>query len=453
MKDEKLYPAERSEVGGSSNTPSGSYENSSYGTCVDYFKYRFDFGPKEVPEALHDLFEIMHVTLEGAARKPGRNNYEETVLLGDEIALYQGGNSTRTKEGYETCLLELKGKGCREFEERCWSREKANGSTSSRTEILNNAWIRLIKECLRIGGTCTRIDLTTDDFSGNISVDEVKEKMQKREFTAKTRRIEITSSEENTMSGNDAINEKEKSPYLDDMTNINDSKRSGYTATLGTRDRLQLCIYDKAAEQTNKGNDKVPKNWIRYEVRFMKENADKEIPRFLKALEENKESAHIVGCLASIFEFKEASSYKGRNLYKAETWSKWQDFVKGAELPEAFANTPWTMTIESNALYLMTSCSGSFVRLLGALDANIGQIGTMMVLHEMDKMKEDGLEVINQYRRKKGLPEFKNLDHYKRFLSSIDDLAFEFNPLVTELLAPEIDKKTKKKKRRTPDGT
>lgn len=427
--------AERSEAGGSSNTPLSSYIEKRYGTCVDYLKFRFDFGPKEIDEALRGIFKTLRVSYIGGTKKPGRNNYAETIVLGDEMFVYQGGTATMTKEGSETCLLELKGKGCREFEERYWSNAAMSGTDLSREAILNKAWAELIEGCVKIGGVCTRIDLTTDDFSGNITMEEVKSKIQKREFTAKMRRIELTSSEENTVT---------KDPYLDDMINVHDSKRSGYTATLGSRDRLQLCIYDKAAEQINKGNDTKLDSWIRYEVRFMKANAEKEIPRFLKALKEGKESAHIVGCLSSIFEFKEPNKLDKSNLSKAKTWQKWAEFVKEAEIPEAFANTPWTMTIETNAKFLMTSCSGSFVRVLAALDADIVEVGTMMILHELERMEGDGLEIINQYRRSRGLKEFKSIDSFKRFMGTRGDLAYEFNPLVTELLAPEVAKRKKK---------
>lgn len=108
-----------------------------------------------------------------------------------------GGKITKTKEGLNTILLEMKGSACRDFEERVLiNTVYVNGEISDREEMNRKARIDLIEYCLKIGGICTRIDIPVDDFSGNITINEIKEKIKNREYITRMRHLEITDSGE-----------------------------------------------------------------------------------------------------------------------------------------------------------------------------------------------------------------------------------------------------------------
>ena len=88
-------------------------------------------------------------------------------------------------------------------------------------------------------GDCKRVDLPTDDFSGNITVDELKQKVAHHFYSTDLRALEVT----------------DQKAELKDVKTVKDSKLSGYSATFGTRKSLQLCVYDKLAERMSAGID------------------------------------------------------------------------------------------------------------------------------------------------------------------------------------------------------
>lgn len=419
---------------GSSNTPANTDLERRYSTCIDYLKFRFDISWKEGKRRFAELFEILHVNPGKAADGPGRNGYTDRMDLAPGISLLYGGALTRTGSGQETCLLEMKGSGCREFEERYFSHLYMTDQSLERPSILNQAWTELIEECLSMGGRCTRVDLSTDDFSGEIKVDDIRSKVKAKEYSTSLKRIEETES-------NGSLENDEKPIVVDDIQSVIDRKTHGYSVTFGSRDKLQLCIYDKRAERMGRGIGVCADSWIRFEVRYMKGNAEKEIVRLAEALRGCYEGEHITGCLASIIDFKESNTFSDKDRFRNKTWSKWKSLLEGAKKPDAFATSPRLMDIVTNGAWMMRSCSRAFGRLVFALDVSLPEIGTAFLLSFLDKVCEEDLMAVNQYRASRGLPEFGNVEGLRKAVFSLDGLQTEFKDSTSDVLLSNIGKK------------
>ena len=179
------------EAGGVSNTPPKKYRARS--TCIDYFTFRINHNYDKDKELFNNLFKILHIYLYETKTSKGRNNYATTMSLAPGVSLSYGGTLTRNKNGEETSVLELKGSGCREFEERYYALGP-DFKTKSKEDVIREGWIKLFEECIALDGVCTRIDLPTDDFSGLITIEEIKGKIQAREYTTRMRKLELTNS-------------------------------------------------------------------------------------------------------------------------------------------------------------------------------------------------------------------------------------------------------------------
>ena len=411
-----------SEGEASCNTP----PSSRYGTCIDYLKFTFPRGFGKDNSFFRPLMEKLAVDMTMVEGLRAMHGFTDVLRLAPGTNLAYGGTMTNRKTGESTTMLEMSGEGCREFEDRYFSRLFMADDSIDRTETVRKGWIELIELCLELAGECKRVDLPTDDFSGRITVDELKAKVAHHYYSTTLRALETTDGKES----------------LKDVKTVRDSKLSGYSATFGTRKSLQLCIYDKLSERLASGIDPRVDSWIRYEVRFYHERADVEIRELLKALKDGQESRHIVGALAAIIDFKEPTDASAKHRSDAKTWSKWEELVKDGSAFNGFAASPRVMSVESNASWLMKEGSKSFLRVLASLDGkDIATIGSALALKAIGKMTKADLQFINQYRKSLGHAEFGTLKELANYFFGLPDLVVEFDSEVTKLL---FDKGTKK---------
>ena len=435
------------EAGGVSNTPPKKYRARS--TCIDYFTFRINHNYDKDKELFNNLFKILHIYLYETKTSKGRNNYTTTMSLAPGISLSYGGTLTRNKNGEETSVLELKGSGCREFEERYYALGP-DFKTKSKEDVVREGWIKLFEECIALDGVCTRIDLPTDDFSGLITIEEIKGKIQAREYTTRMRKLELTNSN-NEEDDDEGFKEPSK---LDGINTIRDAKLSGYSATFGNRRHVQLCIYDKKAEQLKKGLFKEIDSWIRYEVRYYHDNAELEMPLILENLRNQTESKHIASCLAGIFEFKESNRLGDTNRSKNLPWKKWIEFIGDAGKKGSFSNSPKTMTIESNAAWLAIDASASLGKIASCLEVSYSELMGAYIARWIRKIDKEHLQAINQYRRDKGLPTFQNVDQIAAYHMHREDFPESFHQeTVDYILAITTTSKVKEKKEDDEEGS
>ena len=420
-----------------SNTHTGTTQNL-VTTCIDYFTFRFSRGYQDNPHAFKKLFEILLVDPNQAEHKPGMNGYETRLMLAPGITLYYGGKWTQTCLGQNTTVLELKGSGCREFEDRRYYDSLDKGKPN-RFELIGKIWHDLFEFCLGLDsdGVCTRLDLPVDDFTNDIKIEEIKEKVAKKEYTTNMKKIEeATSHIEKDQYHNPFEYNEDYNNGLNDYISQIDSKNKGYSITFGNRTNCQLCIYDKAAEQHNKDQSLDVKHWIRYESRFYHKNADYHCRLLYYHLDNNGASKYIVSLLKSIFEFKEPNHIKKKNLYKIKTWSKWEKLTQGCEKTDLFSLPIVIKNIDITAAWIMNNVSKAFSKVVLSLPEEVTEkeIFAALLARGISKFESNDLAEVNNYRRQIGLEEFKSVQQLKSYYYTHAELPDFFHPEVVKLL-------------------
>ena len=218
------------------------------------------------------------------------HRFKYQYLLGESIILRLVGPADST--GFQTCQLELKGQGCREYEERC----------------KNKTWKDLILFLKMLNSKTTRLDLALDDFSNQIPLAWLDRKIDKKYYTS-------------------SIKSKGKP-----IGRVED----GYSVTLGSNESpLQICIYDKLAEQLEKGKAVQQESWTRYEMRFRRSKAHLVFRELYKSLDKENEKDSLMKFAFSLLrqnlDIKEDNNYSQPNQKRANTDSKWLEFLDNAE--------------------------------------------------------------------------------------------------------------------------
>ena len=186
--DDASASAER----GLSNTPAASPPlPKPYGvaTSIDWLRVRFNglFKPSSSGDWIwKPLFDALHIDPMVFEDRKGVQGYARGYQYADHIYVFAGGASTRNSKDEDTFILELSGQGCREFErivvDEQWRNNMPNPSRTEsydewEAKIKFDAWAKFINTIVDLGGICTRLDIPTDDLSGLVPFEELKEKI------------------------------------------------------------------------------------------------------------------------------------------------------------------------------------------------------------------------------------------------------------------------------------
>ena len=214
-----------------------------------------------------------------------QNNFNYQYKLGENIVLRLDGPLNECYQ--KTCHLELKGEGCREFEVRC--KEKS--------------WENLIMFLVQLNAKFKRIDIAIDDYSGDaITLDYLYEKVKKHYFTS--------------------VFKSNPKPI--------GTLEDGLTLQFGTnRSDTELVIYDKLKERISRKKEVDKEYWVRYEMRFRNNNAEKIILMIYRNYDELMITAFEQ--LYRLLDIKEDNSYSRREQPRVNTDSKWTSFLNGVE--------------------------------------------------------------------------------------------------------------------------
>ena len=199
----------------------------------DYVKIRFP-----TLDIQHIIKDILKLNINYMLHEDyGHYSYTEHYSLGD-IFIY---TSADEEKGV---LLELKGRGCRQFESYLLAQERS--------------WYDFLMDALVDGGVMKRIDLAINDHMGILDIPELAEKCRKREYIGKSRSYKFYLSGE-------LIKHRE-----------DDREYMGRTLYLGSlKSDVYFCIYEKDYEQYKKHDipiaDAEVKN--RFEIRLKNERA------------------------------------------------------------------------------------------------------------------------------------------------------------------------------------
>ena len=167
----------------------------------------------DTPKVTDTLIKLFKIDMETQKDNPQGN----ASLAGAEFTwkYYAGDIFIYTSADEEKgVLLELKGRGCRQFESYLLAQQRS--------------WYDFLMDALVDGGVMKRIDLAINDHTGILDIPELAEKCRKREYIGKSRSYKFYQSGE-------LIKHRE-----------DDREYMGHTLYLGSlKSDVYFCIYEK----------------------------------------------------------------------------------------------------------------------------------------------------------------------------------------------------------------
>lgn len=280
---------------------------------IDYFSATFPLdcdADDSIMFKVHEMVKLMAQYLkvqnfEIAKCKYAQNNFNYQYMLGEHIILRLDGPINDCYQ--RTCHLELKGEGCRDFEKR----------------NPKKTWTNFMLFMVQLNARFKRIDIAIDDFEGkDVTLGWLYEKFSKRRYTSVFR-----------------------SPVAP-----HGSLDTGLTLQFGSNESpIELVIYDKKAEQKKRKKECEHKYWVRYEMRFRNDLAERIVHQLIATLKgddyEKKFSKFTFEQLYRIIDIKEENNYSIQNQKKTKTDSKWKAFLDNVEkgiLPKVEDEMPKT---------------------------------------------------------------------------------------------------------------
>lgn len=265
---------------------------------IDYFSVTFPLSLDDndsVREQVIDMVTYIAKFLnieshEVMQAKYAQNNFNYQYILGDYIILRLDGPMN---ENYQkTCHLEMKGEACRDYERR--NKDKS--------------WLELIIFMAELNAKFKRIDIAIDDFSGDdITLGFLQEKLEKGFYTS--------------------IFRSDPEPH--------GTLKTGLTLQFGTHaSQTELVIYDKLQEQKKRRKNVAEKYWVRYEMRFRSDTADRIIFYLCRDYTIGNKfnlTKFAYQQLYRILDIKTDNSYSIHNQSQAKTDKRWLKFLNEVE--------------------------------------------------------------------------------------------------------------------------
>lgn len=260
------------------------------------------YEPNYVPEILFDycrirfptqdiryvLEKILHIkTSRMLHEEHGFYGYSDQYIFGDISVM----TSPDPKKGI---LLELKGKGCRQFERYLVAQERD--------------WYRFFRQVKEEGGILKRIDLAINDCVGILDIPWLVEKWKRKEY------VSIFRSFDHHQSSSDVTERGAE------------EKEMGSTFYCGSmRSEIYFCIYEKDYEQYVKNGIPLEESEVknRFEIRLKNERAEQAIDDLLQHENPGKTAFGIINHYLRFVECREEKK-------KSKDWktaNKWQRFI------------------------------------------------------------------------------------------------------------------------------
>ena len=265
---------------------------------IDYFSATFPLDVDADDSILFKVHEMVSLiatylnveNFEILKTKYAQNNYNYQYQLGEHIILRLDGPVNDCYQ--KTCHLELKGDACRDFEKR----------------NPNKTWINFIHFMAELNARFKRIDIAIDDFTGqDAHLYWIVEKIANKHYTSVFRQ-----------------------PPMPHGT-----IDSGMTLQFGSKDSpVELVIYDKRAERQKRKKSSDKEYWVRYEMRFRRENAEKIIYLLCKEYHKDEKINLQTIALSQLYrmiDIKEDNKYQAKSQYLVKTDPKWLQFLNNAE--------------------------------------------------------------------------------------------------------------------------
>ena len=286
----------------------------------DYVRIRFptlDIG--------HIIKDILLLNIQYMIHEDfGHYSYTEHYYIGD-IFVY---TSPDEEKGV---LLELKGKGCRQFESYLLAQERS--------------WYDFMLDCLTAGGKMKRLDLAINDKAGILDIPKLKEKYKAGECISYFRMQKDYSGTEKC--GSDL------------------PKNTGETLYLGsTSSELYMCAYQKNYEQYVKNSIEVEDTEIknRFEIRMKNERAYYAVVDLLTYRDAERTAFSIIN---HYVRFVDREDDKPKNQWK--TNDDWAWFIGENREPIRLTTKPEPYTLQK-ALHWLQRQVAPTIKMVQALD-------------------------------------------------------------------------------------
>lgn len=347
-------------LGGVSNTPLTTPKNLSQNVCIDYLKIRLDsvFSPTSSEAKM--LLEKLKVKSQDFDSDLCVANYRNTYVFDSNVVIATGGEFTKNELGQETTMIELKGQACREFEAR------------------GGDWIELFECFYSLNGSCKRIDVALDDFTGLINKNQLIKKINKREYVSNWK--------------NDPI--------------IEYSAFGGFSITFGKHAEKTLCIYNKLSERKAKGIDVLADNWMRYESRFKGEKGQLAFNEVYIGLTQEKLDVVAKQLLKGLIEFKKSKNNEDENhLYRVANWSLWDKLCNVEDKIKIVNQYKVETSITKKINWLNRSASKNRIIMELSSPTKFNELDGYFVYTHIPKLKNREIASINYIRKANGLNE------------------------------------------------
>ena len=310
----------------------------------DYMRIRFP--TTDTKEVIEKLLRIRQDFM--YLEEWGHYGYAGKYLIGDVVVMF----SPDIKKGV---LLELKGKGCRQFEQYL----QAQGRN----------WYDFLYEVKKAGGVMKRVDLAINDKLGMLSISELEKKCSHDECISRFRTY-------------DGYRSGELSRHREEH-----KTEMGTTLYIGSKkSEVYFCFYEKDYEQyIKKGTPLIQaevKN--RYEIRVMNDRAEKAVDDLMRYGDAGKTAFAII---REYMRFVDQGTTKDR--YSWQMNKDWLAFI-GMECRKLkLTMAPEPYTLDKTKKWLLHQASGS-LKMLTILDQqqDTNFVGTMILDAKLSRQQE-----------------------------------------------------------------
>lgn len=354
---------------------------------IDYYRASFDFMALdsddeeiEVNEKVEEIALNLGVSSnEIHQRYISKEGYRYCYELGPYMVLYMckpvPANHTNT------CSLELRGKGCRDYEAR----------------NPNKTWLDFLRFMhFDLDSKASRIDIAIDDYEGKyVSMDWVRDKLLSKKFT---------------------------SIFKKKVVVTHGSEEEGFSYSLGSRDSSgELCIYNKLLEQKiYKGKEVNQDYWVRYEMRFHRQKAYtvglEMLAAFSGTLNEVTDKsgnegfiAYAKSLLRGVIDIKVDNDYDLKHQSMVATDPKWIEFLDNQQEWKVKSSTEKERTWDTKLNSVKRVVAPYYLINYLLAEGNYYNFTTMILKDFLDVFEKlenkNQLKSLNTYTKELGLPD------------------------------------------------
>ena len=315
----------------------------------DYVRIRFptlDIG--------HIIKDILQLNIQYMIHEDfGHYSYTEHYYIGD-IFVY---TSPDEEKGV---LLELKGKGCRQFESYLLAQERS--------------WYDFLMDALVDGGVMKRLDLAINDHTGMLDIPELTEKCQNEECVSVFRSFKSYASGE-------LVKHEEQ-----------DKAGMGYTLYIGSlKSEVYFCVYEKSYEQYIKLGIPIEEAPIknRFEIRLKNERAYYAVRDLLTYYDAERTAFSIIN---RYIRFVDKEVDKKRSDWKLSV--RWAWFIGENREPLKLTTKPEPYTLDRTLRWIQRQVDPT-LKMLETITAKTG-IDYLKEIRKSTKLTEKHYKIIEQ---------------------------------------------------------